>query len=104
MPNDTTYTLDDFVESVIKEKNFSTLTSAMHEELKKDLLDRVQDFLIARTIAKLSDDKAKELSVLLDTNPDDKQLQDFIAGSIPDAPTFIGDTLFAFRQTYLGLV
>ena len=102
--DDSQYTYNDYAETLLNEKNYSTVTPAMREELKKDIIDRVQDFLIAKTIAKLSDEKAKELSALLDTNPDDKQIHDFIATAIPDAPSFIGDVLFQFRQTYLGLV
>lgn len=101
---DTQYTLDEFIETLIREKNYQTLTTAMHDELKKDLLDRVQDFLIAKTIARLTDEQANELSALLDTNPEGTTLQQFIAKCIPDAETFIGETLFKFRQTYLGLI
>jgi hypothetical protein len=104
MPNSTQYTLDDFAETLIKEKNYTTLTPAMHDELKKDILDRAQEFLIAKTISKLSDDNAQKLSELLDKTPSDEQLQEFIGSCITDAPNFIGDTLFQFRQTYLGLV
>ncbi len=103
MPSDTQYTLEDFAESLIKAKQYKTLTQAMHDELKHDILVRVHDFLLAKTIAKLSDTQAKELSALLDTNPSDETIQDFIAKSIPDSPDFVGQTLFAFRQTYLGL-
>lgn len=103
MPNDTAYTLDDFAETLIKDKQYKTLTKEMHEELKKDILARVHDFLLAKTIAKLTDDQAKELDKLLDTSPDDKTIQDFIAKSIPNSSDFVGETLFSFRQIYLGL-
>lgn len=103
MPNDTQYTLDDFAETLIKDKQYKTMTPEIHDELKKDILQRVHDYLLAKTIAKLSDDQAKSLSTLMDTNPSDEVVQDFIAKSIPEAPDFVGDTLFSFRQTYLGL-
>lgn len=103
MPTDTTYTLDDFAETLIKDKQYKTITEEIHKELKADILQRVHDFLLAKTIAKLTDEQAKALSTLLDTKPTDQVIQDFIAKSIPDSPDFVGDTLFAFRQTYLGL-
>jgi len=103
MPNDTNYSLDDFAESLIRDKQYTTLTPAMHDELKKDILQRAHDYLVAKTIEQLSDDQAKQLSELLDKSPTDQQIQDFIATAVPDAPTFIGNTLFQFRQTYLGL-
>ncbi len=96
-------TLDEFADTLIKDKQFKTLTPEMFQELKLDIIQRVHDFLLARTIAKLTDEQAKELADFLDTKPSDEQIQDFIAGAIPDAPTFIGNTLFEFRQIYLGL-
>jgi predicted Zn-dependent protease len=103
MPNSTQYTLDDFAETLIKAKQYKTLTQEIHDALKKDILSRVHDFLLAKTIAKLNDEQAKSLSDLLDTNPSDEIIQDFIAKSIPEAPDFVGNILFEFRQIYLGL-
>lgn len=104
MANNTAHpTLDDFADTLIKDKQFKTLTPAMFQELKLDIIQRVHDFLLARTIAKLSDAQAQELADFLDTQPSDEQIQDFIGRCLPDAPTFIGNTLFEFRQIYLGL-
>lgn len=103
MPNDNNLTLNDFAETLLREKNYSTVTAEMREELKNDIIERAQDYLLAKCIAKFTDDQVKDFNKLLDTNPSDEQIQDFIKKSIPDAPTFIGDTLFQFRQKYLGL-
>lgn len=100
---DTNFTFNDYAESLVKAKNYSTVTPEMHEELVKDVINRVQDFLIAKTIAKLTDDQVKQFNTLLDTKPTDEQTQQFISGAITDAPTFIGDVLYQFRQTYLGI-
>jgi hypothetical protein len=102
MPTQTP-TLEDYAESLIKGKQYKTLTQEMHDELKKDIIARVHDFLLAKTIAKLSDEQAKALSELVDTNPGDQAIQEFIAKSIPGTSDFVGDTLFEFRQIYLGL-
>lgn len=103
MPNSTQYTLDDFAETLIKEKNYTTLTPAMHDELKKDIITRAQEYLLAKTIERLDDKQADDLSALLDKDPKAEQMQEFIGKCIDDAPKFIGDTLFSFRQIYLGL-
>lgn len=100
---DTTLTLDDFAESLIQAKQYKTLTQEIHDELKKDILARAHDFLLAKTIAKLSDEQAKALSALMDTKPSDEVIQDFIAKAIPEGSDFVGETLFNFRQIYLGL-
>ncbi|KKU46718.1 MAG: hypothetical protein UX62_C0010G0010 [Microgenomates group bacterium GW2011_GWA2_46_7] len=96
-------TLDDFADTLIKDKQYKTLTPEMFQELKLDILQRVHDFLLSKTITKLTDAQAQELADFLDTKPTDEQIQDFIATAIPDASTFIGETLFQFRQIYLGL-
>jgi|APSaa5957512576_1039674.scaffolds.fasta_scaffold261345_1 hypothetical protein len=103
MPNDTQLTLDDFAETLIRDKQYTTLTETTHTELKNDILKRAHDYLLAKTIAKLTDEQAQELDKLLDTNPEDSKVQDFIKDAIPDSAIFIGDTLFQFRQVYLGL-
>lgn len=103
MPDDTKYTLDDFAETLIQDKQYKTLSPEIHQELKKDILQRVHDFLLAKSISKLSDDQAKELDQLLDTNPKDEEVQDYIEKAIPNSVDFIADTLFQFRQVYLGL-
>lgn len=103
MPSDSEYSLEDFAEALIKDKQYSTLTPTTHAELKLDILQRVHDYLLAKTIGKLNDSQVKELSALLDQKPTDQQIQDFINNAIEDSATFIGDTLFQFRQIYLGL-
>ena len=100
---DTNFTFNDYAESLVNAKNYSTVTPEMHEELVKDVINRVQDFLIAKTIAQLTDEQVKEFNTLLDTNPSDEQIQKFVSTAITDAPTFIGDVLHQFRQTYLGI-
>jgi hypothetical protein len=103
MADDKQYTIDEFAESLLTAKNYTTLTAEMRVELKNDIVERVHDYLIAKTIAKLSDEDVKKLNALLDKDPSDEEIQKFITTTIADAPTFIGDTLFQFRQTYLGI-
>ena len=103
MANDKQYSLDDFAETLIRDKQYKTITPAIHDEIKKDILQRVHDYVLAKTIAKLSDEQAKSLSELLDKKPSNEEIQKFIQNSVENADDFLGDTLFQFRQTYLGL-
>ena len=95
--------LDEFADTLIKEKNYTTLSPELHDQMKKDLLSRLHEFLIAKTIAKLSEGGVKGLKELLDKNASDEEVQTYVTSKIDDAPTFIGDVLFQFRQTFLGL-
>jgi len=54
-------TLSNYAETLIRDKNYTSLTSEMYEEMKKDILKRLHDFMIAKTIAKLSEEDVKLL-------------------------------------------
>ena len=97
-------TLSNYAETLIRDKNYTTLTGEMYEVMKKDILKRLHDFMIAKTIARLSEEDVKGLRALLDKQATDEEIQNFVASKIEDAPTFLGDVLFQFRQTFLGLV
>ncbi|MEI8232889.1 MAG: hypothetical protein WCG44_04040 [bacterium] len=96
-------TLADYVDKLIAEKNYETVTDDIKLELKNELLRQLNDTLIARTIDKLSDSEISELNILLETKPSDEQLQDFIKSKIDDPQGFIAGVLLSFRKTYLGL-
>lgn len=97
-------TLVDYAETLIREKDYKTLSESMHKEMVADILKRLHDFMIAKTIAKLSNEDVKGLKALLDKNATDDEVQQYVASKIEDAPTFLGDVLFQFRRTFLGLV
>ena len=96
-------TLSDYADTLIKEKNFTTLTPGTYEQIKEDVLTRLNDFLIAKVIAKMTDSQIKEFNTLLETNPVDEKIQDFINSNIQDPGLVIGDILIDFRKKYLGL-
>ena len=94
---------DEFRRSFLEEKVKLDIEYKL-EELKKDILSRVQDFIIARVINKLSDEQVNEMNALLDTDPSDEQIMSFVSKSLNNSDKFISDTLFQFRQTYLGMI
>ena len=98
-----TPTLSDYADTLIKEKNFTTLTPGAYEQIKQDVLTRLNDFIIAKVIAKFSDAQIEEFNKLLDTNPSDEQLQSFISSNLDNPTVVIGDLLLSFRKIYLGL-
>ena len=104
MPDDSTVpSLSDFAEILIKEKSFTHLTPGIHDQIKEDILTRVNDYLIVKLIAKMNDAQVAEFNKLLETKPTDEQIQEYVASVIPDATTVVGDLLFSFRKSYLGI-
>lgn len=96
-------TLADYVDKLIAEKNYETVTDEVKIELKNELLRQLNDTLMAKLIEQLSDEEVKELNNFLDIKPSDEQLQQFIKSKLDDPQRFIANVLLSFRRTYLGL-
>ncbi len=96
-------TLADYVDKLIAEKNYETLTDELKVELKNELLTQLNETLMAKLIEQLTDEEVKELNNFLDIKPSDEQLQQFIKSKLDDPQRFIANVLMSFRRTYLGL-
>lgn len=96
-------TLGDYADQLIDEKNYESLTPELRVELKTELLTQLNDTLIAKLLDVLSDEEVKTLNSLLETNPTDEQIQEYIKTKLSDPQGFIANVLIAFRKTYLGL-
>jgi len=101
--NNPNLSLKDFVENLIKQKQFPEMSKEIHEQMKKDLLERVKNTINAKTIAKLPQNDLEEFSKLLDSNTSDEKVQQFVEEKLPDSHVFISEVLTEFRKTYLGL-
>ncbi|MEI6690259.1 MAG: hypothetical protein WCL07_00755 [bacterium] len=95
--------LSDYADTLIKEKNYTTLTEEARVELRNDLLRRLNEFMMAKVVAELNEKDTQEFSTMLDTNPSEEQIQTFIKGKLSNPTEFIGNTLISFRKTFLGL-
>ncbi|MCL5783866.1 MAG: DUF5663 domain-containing protein [Patescibacteria group bacterium] len=93
-----------YVEKLIEEKGFPDLTPEVKEEIKNDLLNRIDDFVSARIIAKLSDQDVATFEEMLKNQKSQEEIQQFITGHIDDFPGFLTNTLLEFRGVYLGVI
>jgi hypothetical protein len=92
-----------FVEELYLAKGYKHFSPEKHDEIIKDLLQKVHDFLLAKSIAALSDKDALALSILLDQKVSDERIQEFFSEKIPNTPDFIASVLHEFRRIYLNL-
>lgn len=99
----TEYSLLQFIEELYLAKGYEHFSPERHDEIVKELLQKVNDFLLAKSIAALSDKDAFALEKLLDQNVSDERIREFFSEKIPNAPEFIGSVLHEFRKIYLGL-
>lgn len=96
-------TLGDYVTTLLKEKNYTSTDPETVAELKLDLENRLNDYLIAKTIERLDDTSADEFVELMKSNPDQVKVQEFIKSKIENPPEFISEILVDFRRKFLGL-
>lgn len=107
-PNPTTPptspSLEEFVTSLIQEKNFpQDLNQEVKDQIKKDLMTRLNDFLNAKLIASLPEKDIPEFEKILDEKPDLEKIQKFFSEKIPNFSSFLTQIFLEFRKTYLGI-
>lgn len=92
-----------FVDRLIEEKKLpSDLEKEVVDQIKSDLLSRVEDRVNAVIISNLSEDKLDEFNKLLDGDISDEEMQKFCSDNIPDLPQLLASELIVFKQTYLS--
>lgn len=96
--------LEEFVTSLIQEKNFpQDLNQEVKDQIKKDLMTRLNDFLNAKLIASLPEKDIPEFEKILDEKPDLEKIQKFFSEKIPNFSSFLTQIFLEFRKTYLGI-
>lgn len=94
----------DFVDKLIDEKQYKDITPEIKDEMRKDLLKRIDDFIMSRIIASLIDENLATFEKMLNEKRPEEEIQKFISESIPDFEGFLTGVLLEFRNVYLGLV
>lgn len=78
------------------------LTPEVREEAKKDVLDRLNAFLLERTIDAFSDEDTQTFSQMMTDKKSIEELQQFAASHIPNYQEFMVNTLREFQEGYLS--
>ena len=92
-----------FVDRLVVEKKFpEDLEKEVVDQIKADLLSRVEDRVNAVIINNLSPEKLEEFNKLLDSDISDEDMQKFCGDNIPDLAQLIASELIVFKQTYLS--
>ncbi len=92
-----------FVDRLFEEKKFpENLEKEVVEQIKTDLLSRVEDRINMVIVSNLPEDKLEEFNQMLDKNVDAGAIQNFCAENIPDLAQLIASELIIFKQTYLS--
>ncbi len=95
-----------FVEQLIDEKFAGTdLDEAVRSDIRRELTDRLNQYLTLRTIEIVSEadpDAITKLSELIKTNPSPEQVQQFISGHVKEPDLLVARIFSDFRALYIG--
>lgn len=95
--------IDDFIESILKEKGITNLEPEVKTELKKDMSERLMDQINKAAIMQLNEEKTAELNKLIDDpNFTTEQMTEFMQNSGVNLTQVTLETMLKFRGLYLG--
>jgi hypothetical protein len=91
-----------FVDRLVEEKKYPTnLEQGVIDQIKADLMKRVEERLDMVIINNLPESKLVEFNELMDKNVSEEEMQKFCADNIPNLTQLIASELLVFRQTYV---
>ena len=95
--------IDDFIESLLKEKGITDVEGDIKEDLKNEMKNELMNQINEAAIYELSEDKAAELTELMnDPNFSNEQMTEFMQQSGVNLTQVTLDTMLKFRNFYLG--
>lgn len=93
---------EQYIDDLIDQKGYPNLTPEVREELRNDLKVRVDDFIMARVIAALSDEDLTTFETMLKEKKPREELQKFAADHTTDFTSFLTNVLIEFQGVYLA--
>jgi len=95
--------LTTFVTRLVEEKQLGNIDTEVLEQLKADLMDRVEDRVNMMILKNLPEDALIPFEKLLEEE-NTEEIQKFCQQHIPNLQELLSAELLAFRKTYLDLV
>ena len=104
-PQDTQSQFDEYLQGLIDQKFVQKgheLDPDVVDELKKDIMRQLDEFIMSRIITTLSDADVLEFEKMLQEGKSQDELQKFATEHIDDFTTFLTNVLLEFQQVYLA--
>lgn len=95
-------TVEDFVEKILQDKDVSSTDSEVRKQLKQDLVKRANDLINRRVIEQLNPQDTVEFENLLDKNPEEDQVQEFLKKKVKNVSQIVTSALLELRSMYMG--
>ena len=100
--------IDAFIDSLIAEKFASTtLDDATKADIKRELTERLNQYLALRTIEMVSStnpEAVTKLAELIKTNPAPEEVHKFISNFVTQPDILVAQIFNDFRNLYIGAV
>lgn len=99
--------IDAFIDGLITEKFSSTpLDDATRSDIKRELTERLNQYLTLRTIEMVSTtnpEAVTKLAELIKTNPAPEEVQKFISNFVTQPDILVAQIFSDFRSLYIGI-
>jgi predicted DNA-binding protein (UPF0278 family) len=96
------YDINTFVDELIEAKNLAGVDAQILEQMKKDLLDRVENRINAVIATNMPESAQAEFEKLIDSDSSDEEVTKFCSDKIPNLTELVSADLVQFRGVYLG--
>lgn len=96
------YDINTFVDELIEAKNLVGIDGQVLDQMKKDLLDRVENRINAVIATNMPESAQDEFEKLVDSDSSDEEVTKFCSEKIPNLTELISTDLVQFRSVYLG--
>lgn len=90
-----------FVDELIQQKGLTNLDKETLDQIKSDLVERLENRINAAILAKMPINKLDEFNTLLDLN-DEEKTQNFVKENIPNLEELITIELVNFQKLYIS--
>ena len=95
--------IDDFIESLLKDKGITDIEPEVKATLKADMKQKLLDQIDRAAVQALPENKAEELAKLVDQPDfDNEKMTKFIQDSGVNLTEVAAETMLKFRSFYLG--
>jgi len=92
--------IEEFVSKLIEDKGFDEKDPEVIDQMKKDLLDRVENRINAMILSNINSEKLSDFEKVLDES--EEEIQNFVIKEIPDIDEKVAAELLTFKNIYLG--
>lgn len=94
--------IDIFLDALLAEKGLGMAPDSVKQQLKEDLLPRLEKWLVADIFQHLSEQQAQEFDEFLNSAPSQDQIAEKFKKFIPNYEEVYRDSMLSFKQTYLS--